>query len=222
MDIHLTSVEARVLGSLLEKAATTPDYYPLSLKAVISACNQKSNREPIMSLGETEALEALDGLISKRLARERSSFGSRVTKYEHRLSGTLGLTQEFSSAELAVLCVLMLRGPQTVGEIRGRSHRLFEFENLGAVEQTLSELTSREDGPYVIQLARQPGRKEARYMHLLCGDADLEPAEPAATARSQGALPVGAGDDARIAALERGMEDLRQELEAIKRRLGEV
>ena len=219
MDIDLTLVEARVLGSLVEKEATTPDYYPLSLKALISACNQKSNRDPIMNLSETETLEALDGLMSKRLARERSSFGSRVAKYEHRIFGTLGLGVEFSREELAVLCVLMLRGAQTVGEIRGRSHRLFEFENLSAVEQTLSGLMSREDGPYVTRLARQPGRKEARYAHLLCGDSELGPVETAGTATAAIAPSEPIRDRERIAALERGLEEVRAELENIKRRL---
>jgi uncharacterized protein YceH (UPF0502 family) len=216
LDIHLTPVEARVLGSLLEKEATTPDYYPLSLNALVAACNQKSNRDPVMSLGETQVLEALDGLIAKRLARDKTTSGSRVTKYVHRLSGTLGLTREFSREELAVLCVLMLRGAQTVGEIRGRSGRLCQFENLGQVEHTLSGLMSRQDGPYVTRLARQPGRKEARYAHLLCGDVDSAPAEAAVAAPR--AL---AGDDERIAALERGFDELRTELEAIKKRLGE-
>jgi uncharacterized protein YceH (UPF0502 family) len=218
MDIHLTPAEARVLGSLVEKESTTPDYYPLSLNAVTVACNQKSNREPIMSLDQTQTLEALDGLIAKRLAREKSTSGSRVTKYVHRLSGTLGLTREFSSQELGVLCVLMLRGAQTVGEIRGRTHRLCDFENLGEVEHTLSGLISREDGPYVTKLARQPGRKEARYAHLLCGDVELATDEGAEATPS---APSGdARDRERVAALERAVEEIQGELEEIKRRLG--
>lgn len=206
-----------MLGSLMEKEATTPDYYPLSLNAVITACNQKSNRDPIMRLDQTQALEALDGLIAKRLAREKSSSGSRVTKYAHRLSGTLGLTREFSQRELGVLCVLMLRGAQTVGEIRAHTQRLCAFENLSEVEQTLSGLMSRGDGPFVTRLARQPGRKEARYAHLLCGEVEAEASEAAGTAPSAGE----AGDHDRIAALERGLEALREELAGIKRRLGE-
>lgn len=221
MDIHLTPVEARVLGSLMEKEATTPDYYPLSLNAVTAACNQKSNRDPIMSLNQTQTLEALDGLIAKRLAREKTTSGSRVTKYVHRLSGTLGLTREFSPQELAVLCVLMLRGAQTVGEIRGRTQRLCDFENLGEVEHTLSGLISAEDGPYVTKLARQPGRKEARYAHLLCGDVEIAPEEGAKAVPPAGAPSSDARDRERIAALERAMEEVRGELEEIKRRLGE-
>lgn len=216
MDIHLTPFEARVLGSLIEKEATTPDYYPLSLNALTAACNQKSNRDPVMSLGESQVLEALDGLIAKRLARDKTTSGSRVTKYVHRLSGHLGLTREFSQEELGVLCVLMLRGAQTVGEIRGRTGRLCEFENLGHVERTLTGLMSHEDGPYVTRLARQPGRKEARYAHLLCGEVESAPAEAPAAAPAE-----FSGDNERVAALERGLEELREELEAIKKRLEE-
>ncbi|MDH3314980.1 MAG: YceH family protein [Gammaproteobacteria bacterium] len=221
MDIHLTPVEARVLGSLMEKAATTPDSYPLSLNAVIAACNQKSNREPIMSLDQTQTLEALDGLMSKRLAREKTTSGSRVTKYVHRLSGTLGLTREFSPQELGVLCVLMLRGAQTVGEIRGRTHRLCEFQNLGEVEHTLSGLMSGEDGPYVTKLPRQPGRKEARYAHLLCGDVEPGAQEATEATPSAGAPSGDLRNRDRIAALERAMEEIRGELKEIKKRLGE-
>jgi len=219
LDIHLTPIEARVLGALIEKEATTPDYYPLSLNGVINACNQKSNRDPVMSLAETETLEALDGLVSKRLARDRTAAGSRVTKYGHRLSGTLGLTRDFSREEIAVLCVLMLRGAQTVGEIRGRSQRLCPFEDLGQVETTLSGLMTRADGPYVTRLAREPGRKEARYAHLLCGDVDPGPGESMESTPPAGASPGLTRDSDRITALERGLEELRGELEAIKRRL---
>lgn len=219
MDIHLTPVEARVLGSLIEKEATTPDYYPLSLNAVIAACNQKSNRDPVMSLDQTQAIEALDGLIAKRLARDKTTSGSRVTKYVHRLSGTLGLTREFSRQEVAVLCALMLRGAQTVGEIRARTQRLCEFENLGQVEETLSGLISREDGPYVIKLPRQPGRKEARYAHLLCGDVEILPEEAAEATPPAGAPSDSARDRDRIAALERAVDAIRGELDEIKKRL---
>jgi uncharacterized protein YceH (UPF0502 family) len=218
LDIHLTPIEARVLGSLIEKEATTPDYYPLSLNGVINACNQKSNRDPVMSLGETEVLEALDGLVAKRLARDKTASGSRVTKYGHRLSGTLGLTREFTREEIAVLCVLMLRGAQTLGEIRGRCQRLCDFENLGQVEATLSGLMARDDGPYVTKLARQLGRKEARYAHLLCGDVDPGAVEPLESAPPAGVVS-GAGDRDRITALERGLEALRGELAAIRQRL---
>jgi uncharacterized protein YceH (UPF0502 family) len=219
LDIHLTPVEARVLGSLIEKEATTPDYYPLSLNALVAACNQKSNREPVMSLDQTQVLEALDGLIAKRLARDKTTSGSRVTKYVHRLSGTLGLTHEFSAEEVALLCVLMLRGAQTVGELRARSERLCKLDSLGRFEDTLSGLISRKDGPYVVKLARQPGRREARYAHLLCGDVETGIEEAVEATQLAGALSDSARDKDRIAALERAMDELRGELEAIKRRL---
>lgn len=218
MDIQLTPVEARVLGSLIEKEATTPDYYPLSLNAVVAACNQKSNRDPVMSLDQTQAIEALDGLIAKRLARDKTTSGSRVTKYVHRLSGTLGLTREFSRQEVAVLCVLMLRGAQTLGEIRARTQRLCEFENLGQVEESLSALISREDGPYVIKLPRQRGRKEARYAHLLCGDVEVVPEEATKATPAAGATSDSARDRDRITALERAVDEIRRELEKIKGR----
>ena len=127
MEINLTPVEARVLAVLIEKAETTPDNYPLSLNAVMMACNQKSNRDPVLTLTQTETIEALDGLVAKRLARDRTQSGSRVTKYGHRLANSLGLTFDFSREELAVLCVLMLRGPQSAGELRSRSLRLGDF-----------------------------------------------------------------------------------------------
>ena len=147
MDISLSVTEARVLGVLIEKERTTPDYYPLSLSAVTTASNQKSNREPMMSLSETQTLEALDGLIAKRLAWEKTPSGSRVTKYAHRLANTLGLTYDFSRDELGVLCVLMLRGAQTVGEIRARIGRLCEFASIAEAEGVLERLARAKTAP---------------------------------------------------------------------------
>ena len=158
MEISLSATEARVLGVLIEKERTTPDYYPMSLSAVTTASNQKSNRDPVMNLSETESLEALEGLTAKRLVWEKTPSGSRVTKYAHRLSNTLGLTYDFSPDEVGVLCVLMLRGPQTVGEVRARTTRLCEFSSLAEAEAVLERLAGREDGPYVVKLPRQPGR----------------------------------------------------------------
>lgn len=217
MDIELSPIEARVLSVLIEKAATTPDYYPLSLSAVVSACNQKSNREPVMSLGETQTIEALDSLIAKRLVWEKTPSGSRVTKYAHRLSNTLGLTYDFSSNELGVLCVLMLRGAQTVGEIRGRSGRLCDFSSLSEVEETLTGLMEREGGARVAKLPREPGRKESRYAHLLCGAVQI--AQPVAASPGASVEETSAAGE-RIMALERTVADLRTELEEIKRQLG--
>jgi len=216
MDISLSVTEARVLGVLIEKERTTPDYYPLSLSSITTAANQKSNREPVTSLGETEVLEGLDGLIARRLVWEKTPSGSRVTKYAHRLSNTLGLTYDFTSDELGVLCVLMLRGPQTVGEIRARAGRLCDFASIGEAEAVLQRLAEREDGPYVVKLPRQPGRKDSRYMHLLCGDVEIE-AEPAA------GLPRAevSGTQERLTVLEQTVAVLRTELDELKARLGD-
>lgn len=229
MTIELTPDEARVLGVLIEKAATTPDQYPLSLNAVMVGCNQKSNRDPVTNFDQTQTVTALDGLISKHMVRERSDSGSRVAKYSHRLSGSLGLTFDFADDELAVLCVLMLRGPQTLGEIRVRTGRLWSFTSLDEVERTLDRLVEHKDGPYVRRLAREPGRKEARIAHLLCG-ADALPVaasfavtDDALTADDAVQLkPPGAdnGYAARIEQLEREVAELKQDMAELKRELG--
>lgn len=226
MKISLTQTEARVLGVLLEKAVTTPDQYPLSLNAVTTGCNQKSNRDPVTDIDQTETIAALDVLVGKHLIRERSDAGSRVAKYLHRLSGSLGLTYDFKEEELAILCVLLLRGPQTVGEIRVRTGRLFAFAGLGEVEQVLERLGVHCDGPYVRCLDREPGRKEARYMHLLCEDgAGLAGAAiasevhvSASQAREHSAAELNTGT--RLAQLEHEVSQLRRELADLKEQLG--
>ena len=168
MHIVLSNVEARVLGALVEKDITTPDYYPLSLNALINACNQKNNREPVMSLEEGAVRDALNGLHDDGLAGPASGADSRVTKYEHRLQEVFN----FSRGETAVLCVLLLRGPQTPGELRGRTERMHRFEDLDAVQFSLQHLMQREP-PLVAVLPRQPGTKESRYAHLLLGEVDV-------------------------------------------------
>jgi hypothetical protein len=169
MNIILNDVETRVLGSLVEKDVTTPDYYPLSLNALVNACNQKNNRDPVMHLEEDAVQEALSALQDKRLAGPTSSADSRVTKYEHRLQEAFNFTR----GETAVLCVLLLRGPQTPGELRGRTERMHRFEDLTEVQSTLQRLMQR-DPPLVRVLPRQPGTKESRYKHLLGGEVDIE------------------------------------------------
>lgn len=207
MEIILTSVEARVLGSLIEKEITTPDYYPLSLNALINACNQKNNREPVMGLDEEAVRSALDGLQAKRLAGPVNSADSRVTKYEHRLQEVFN----FNRREIAVLCVLLLRGPQTPGELRGRTERMFRFEELSDVQSTLQHLIER-DPPLVRMLPRQPGTKESRYMHLLSGD--TEPAS--AVMQKPGVGTIEADSNDRIAALEEDIARLRSELTELR------
>ncbi len=176
--IVLTSVEARVLGALIEKDATTPDYYPLSLNALVNACNQKNNRDPVMSVDEDAVRTALTSLQQKRLAGPTSSADSRVTKYEHRVQEVFNFTR----GETAVMCVLLLRGAQTPGELRGRTERLHHFEDLSDVQGTLQRLMQR-DPPLVVMLSRQPGTKESRYMHLLSGEGGdaAHPSAPSTT-----------------------------------------
>jgi uncharacterized protein YceH (UPF0502 family) len=214
MAIVLTDVEARVLGALVEKDITTPDYYPLSLNALVNACNQKNNRDPVMNLDENQVREALSGLEAMGLAGPASSADSRVTKYEHHLQDVFN----FSRGETAVICVLLLRGPQTLGELRGRTERLHRFEDLEAVQAALQHLMRREP-PLAVMLPRQPGTKESRYAHLLSGDIPV--AAPAS--RGVGA-PVDQGQQDRVsrleeqvATLEREVSDLKQTVEALRK-----
>ena len=206
MDIQLSDVEARVLGALVEKEVTTPDYYPLSLNALINACNQKTNRDPVMALTEGDVTQALEGLRDKNLARQVSSFDSRVPKYVHQLAEAFN----FDRRETALLCLLLLRGPQTPGELRGRTERLYAFDDLAAVEATLHRLTER-DPPLVRQLPRQPGTKESRWAHLLA--AEVEAWEPPPSA------PHAPADDERVARLEAEVEGFRKQLADLKQEL---
>ncbi len=170
MDIELTPIEARVLGSLIEKELTTPEQYPLSLNALVNACNQKSNRDPVMSLSESDVQDGLDGLSKKLLVSEKEGFGSRVVKYKQRLCGTEFSELRLNEREIGVLCVMLVRGPQTPGELRTRTNRLCQFDDVKQVEKTLTHLMTRDDGPFVQRLAREPGKRDARYMQLFCAD----------------------------------------------------
>ncbi len=204
----LNTIEVRVLGALVEKEITTPDYYPLTLNALTNACNQKSNRQPVVSFDETAVVRALDDLREKDLVWMTTS-DSRVPKYKHRFPWALNLAQP----ELAVLCELMLRGPQTVGELRSHTERLHKFQELTEVEATLQALMTR-DEPLVIKLARQPGRKEPRYAHLLCGEPELEPEEH--PPRLEAATLQVRSENERISKLEDEVESLRQSLAELK------
>jgi len=190
MKIELTAPEARVIGCLLEKQITTPDQYPLSLNALVLACNQKSNRDPVMSLDEPTVQQLVDGLSRKHLLLERSGFGSRVPKYQHRLCNTEHGTLKLDSQELAVICELLLRGPQTPGELRSRASRMAGFSEASAVEATLARLAEHDGGALIVRLAREPGRREARYAHLLSGPVagavNEEDTAPALTAAGSG------------------------------------
>jgi len=210
VDFHLTEVEARVLGSLVEKELTTPDYYPLSLNALLNACNQKSNRHPVMNLDEDVVRDALEDLNAMGLAGAAGGADSRVTKYEHRLQEAFNFTRP----EMAIVCMLLLRGPQTPGELRGRTERLYGFGDLSEVQTTLQRLM-KGDPPLVRMLARQPGTKEARYGHLLSGDLDIEESEPAPEAAA-----VASTAD-RLARLEEQIVVLQQETAELKQQLAE-
>ena len=211
--VKLTNAEARVLGSLIEKEATTPDYYPLSLNALMNACNQRSNREPIMDLDEDDLRQALHGLEAKQLAGRARSADGRVTKYEH----WLGEAFNFSRAETALICVLLLRGPQTPGELRGRTERLHEFTEISDVIAGLQKLAEREP-PLVALLPRQPGARESRYAHLLCGPVESASASPAVFAAEDGS-PSTSQYEGRIAQLESTVAELQRELAAMREKI---
>ncbi|MGB1890761.1 MAG: YceH family protein [Candidatus Latescibacterota bacterium] len=210
MEALLNSVEVRVLGALIEKEITTPEYYPLTLNSLTTACNQKSNRDPVVSLEEKVVVRALESLREKGLARQVSGVDMRVPKHYHLFDEKMGLTRP----QVAALCVLMLRGPQTVGEIRGRSGRLYEFAGLEEVERVLVELAERTEGDLVVQLARQPGRKESRYAHVLMGEPEEEDAQTEGPVDAA-ALEVRAENE-RIAALEEQVKALRDELADVR------
>ena len=213
MRIQLTDLEARVIGVLVEKSITTPDQYPLSLNALRNGCNQKSNRDPVLDLGEAEVQSVLDDLRKKHLVMEKSGFGSRVPKFQHRFCNSEFGSLRFSDQELALICVLLLRGPQTAGELRSRSHRLCGFSDAGEVEATLDGLIEREDGPFVAMLAREPGKRESRFAHLFCGPVDRGAAAPTGAPDTRAAAQPGApgpSREDRLEALEKAVSLLQE------------
>ena len=215
MKYELTATEARVIGCLLEKQVTTPEQYPLSVNGVVTACNQKTNREPVMNLSESDVQEQLDNLVKRHFLRTVSGFGNRVTKYEQRFCNSEFGNLKLSAAEVAVITTLLLRGAQTPGELRSRASRMYEFSDMAEVESTLENLATREDGPYVIRLSREPGKRESRYMHLFCGEVD----EAIAAADE---LPVASGDlQARVEMLETEVAELKQRLDSLLAHLGD-
>ena len=215
MKYQLTAHEARIIGCLLEKQVTTPEQYPLSVNGVVTACNQKTNREPVMNLSESEVQDQLDNLVKRHFLRTVSGFGNRVTKYEQRFCNSEFGNLKLSAAEVAVITTLLLRGTQTPGELRSRASRMYEFSDMAEVESTLENLATREDGPYVIRLAREPGKRESRYMHLFCGEVD-----EAVAAADQ--LPAASGDlQARVEMLETEVAELKQRLDSLLAHLGD-
>jgi uncharacterized protein len=214
MTLFLTELETRILGSLIEKDITTPDYYPLSLNALANACNQKNNRDPVMTLDETAVRDALASLQEKRLAGPASGADSRVTKFEHRLQEVFN----FDRREIAVVCVLLLRGPQTPGELRSRTERMYHFEALEDVVSTLDRLSQREP-PLARVLPRQPGTKESRYTHLFSGEPPMS-AEDGNVARAPSPATAGTSSTAdRLVTLEEEVSRLRQELSEVQQQL---
>ncbi len=206
MDTLLNEIEARILGSLIEKERTTPDYYPMTLNALTNACNQKSNRNPVVSFDETAIVRSLDSLQDKGLSEKLYKADSRVPKYSHLFNSKLKL----SPREVAVLCVLMLRGPQTMGELRSRCERMYKFDGLQEVEEVLTGFINREQ-PMIVKLPRQAGRKENRYMHLLSGEPEISDIGPA-VAEEAATLTVR-GENEKIAQLEEQLSTLRLEFD---------
>ncbi|HEY4212020.1 MAG TPA: DUF480 domain-containing protein [Steroidobacteraceae bacterium] len=247
MNIELSPLEARVIGCLIEKQITTPDQYPLSLNALVNACNQKSNRDPVLELEEGAVQGIVDGLSKRHFVVERSGFGSRVPKYQHRFCNTEFGSLKFDPQELAVVCELLVRGPQTPGELRGRASRMAPFSDVTETEAALNRLTEREDGPFVVRLAREPGRRDSRYAHLFSGQVEgAESAGPTAASHGAGSrAALGASNavssevsavaggsppevtfpasrnDERLARLEEEVQALRAEMADLKSRLGD-
>ena len=214
MQIELTPLEARLIGCLIEKEVTTPDQYPLSLNALMMACNQKSNRDPVMALDESTVQQTLDELAKKHLLSEASGFGSRVVKYKHRFCNTEFSELQFSAQERAILCVLLLRGPQTPGELRTRTNRLCKFDDVKQTEQALEALASRAE-PLVVKLPREAGKRDSRYAHLLSGEVDVASLETA----SAPVASAASHQVERIEQLEQAVAELRQEMEQLKARI---
>ncbi len=245
MNIQLTTLEARVIGCLIEKQITTPDQYPLSLNALVNACNQKSNRDPVLELDERTVQQTVDDLGRKHFVVEKSGFGSRVSKYQHRFCNTEYGTLKLDPQELAIVCELLLRGPQTPGELRSRASRMAPFTEVSEVEAALTRLSERPEGPFVVRLAREPGRRESRYAHLFSGEVmpGTEERYPAASPGAGTGHPttaedeMGAGEvragsstpevafpamrqEQRLAQLEEEVRALRAELSDLRTRLG--
>jgi len=214
MNIELNALEARVIGCLVEKQITTPDQYPLSVNALTNACNQKSNRDPVLDLDERAVQQIVDALVRKHLIIERSGFGSRVPKYQHVFCNSEFGSLKFSPLETAIVCELLLRGPQTPGELRAHAARMCAVSDVSDVETALQALMSRQDGPFVARLAREPGRRESRYAQLFTGA--VEELMDAGEANST--PPIDADDD-RLARLEKLVDQLVHEVSELKQRM---
>jgi uncharacterized protein len=216
MNIEFSPIEARVIGCLIEKQITTPDQYPLSLNALVNACNQKSNRDPVMSADEATVQTTLDQLIRKHLVVEKSGFGSRVPKYQHRFCNTEFGPLKFTPQELAIVCELLVRGSQTPGELRTRAARMAAFPEVGQVETALETLSSRSDGPFVVRLPREPGRRDSQYAHLFSGAVTIPAVTEDPIREPSAALTPG---PSRLERLEEEVRQLQEELKDLRARL---
>lgn len=221
MLIQLTPIQARLIGVLLEKEITTPDQYPLSLNGLTQGCNQKSNRDPVMNLSESDVQSVLDELRNKKLIFEYTATGSRVIKYKHRFCNTEFSDLKFSRQQLAIICVMLVRGPQTPGELRTRTNRLAEFENVGEIEATLTKLQDLNNEQLVVKLPREPGKRDSRFAHLFSGEEGLQAASqaPANTNATHGFQdPISGSEQAliRITQLEQQVAELTNQLAELK------
>ncbi|MGF1908495.1 YceH family protein [Vibrio kasasachensis] len=218
MNIELSPIEARVIGCLIEKEVTTPDYYPLTLNSLTSACNQKSNREPVLALDEAEVQDALDSLAARRLVSDESSFNSRASKFQHRFCNTEFGDLKLTEQEKAIVCCLLLRGAQTPGELRTRTNRLADFADVKEVELVLDRMTDHNSGILVVKLPREAGKRESRYQHLFSGDVDIESFQ-AATASV--ATNVGKVErlEEELVALKEEVKELRALIEQLNERI---
>lgn len=209
MNIELSPLEARVIGCLIEKEVTTPDYYPLTLNSLTAAVNQKSNREPVLSLSDAEVQDVVSELISRRLVSDESGFNSRASKFQHRFCNTEFGDLKLNAKELGIVCCLLLRGPQTPGELRTRTNRLCSFNDVKETEAVLERLAARESGPLVVKLPREPGKRESRYQHLFSGEVDLE----ALAVESSSASSFSSN---KMEMLEAEVAELRQEVAELR------
>lgn len=216
--LNLSLNQTRVIGVLVEKETTTPDQYPLSLNALLTGCNQKSSREPVLQLEESTVQQTVDELKALRLTTEETGYGSRVSKYKHRFCNTEFSDLQLTKQELGIICVMFLRGPQSPGELRTRTNRLCNFADVNEVESVLEKMAQREQGALVVRLNREPGKRDHRWAHLFSGEIDVE----TIVTTSQSSAPINNEQDQRIADLEQQVKTLKDEVAEVKNELSEI